>query len=313
MAEETPLARPPVALVVSEHEWSTLSLESVLGPNGYAVLRAYNGRQALERVQTISPDVVFIDSRLPDMEGVQLCRALRQHANLSLSAPILLVTAEHVNRQHQLGALRAGAWEYVRLPTDAEELLLRLESYIKGKFEADRAREESLLDQSTGLYSTRGVLKRARELASEASRHGRPLACIVFAPEMVDDAIVADGDLAQALVQELVSVFRSGSRISDAIGRLGPRDFVLLAPETDNGGARRLAQRITDAIEAMNAARAPDTAPVRVRIGCYAVDDFREAAIEPVELLTRATLALRQAAGGGDGIHFYERPSPSVN
>ena len=62
MAEETPLARPPVALVVSEHEWSTLSLESVLGPNGYAVLRAYNGRQALERVQTVSPDVVFTDA-----------------------------------------------------------------------------------------------------------------------------------------------------------------------------------------------------------------------------------------------------------
>lgn len=312
MAQETPLARPPVALVVSEHEWSTLSLESVLGPNGYAVLRAYNGRQALERVQTISPDVVFIDSRLPDMEGVQLCRALRQHANLSLSAPILLVTAEHVNRQHQLGALRAGAWEYVRLPTDAEELLLRLESYIKGKFEADRAREESLLDQSTGLYSTRGVLKRARELTSEASRHGRALACIVMAPELTNDA-VSDGDLAQALIQQLVEVFRSGSRVSDAIGRLGPREFVLLAPETDNGGARRLAQRITDAIDAMNAARDPATAEVRVRIGCYAVDDFRDAEIEPVELLTRATLALRQSTGGMDGIRFYERSSPLVN
>lgn len=309
MVQEAPLARPPVALVVSEHEWSTLSLESVMGPNGYAVLRAYNGRQALERLQTISPDVVFIDARLPDMEGVQLCRALRQHANLSLSAPILLVTADHVSRQHQLGALRAGAWDYIRLPIDAEELLLRLESYVKAKFDADRAREESLLDQATGLYSMRGMLKRARELASEAARHRRALACLVVSPESSTDAILSDQDPLEAAVQEMAGVFRAGSRVSDAVGRLGPNEFVLLAPDTDQEGARRLAQRLNEAVDALNRVRG-DAAQLKIRIGCYAVDDFHEASIEPVELLTRATLALRQAPSGNGGISFYNRPVP---
>ena len=309
------LARPPVALVVSEHEWSTLSLESVLGPSGYAVLRAFNGRQALERVQTISPDVVFIDSRLPDMDGVQLCRVLRQQSTVSLSAPIILITAEQVTRQHQLGALRSGAWEYIRLPTDAEQLLLRLESYLRAKFDADRAREESLLDQNTGLYSMRGLLRRARELASEASRYGRPLACIVVSPD-VDRAEeeISESD-AFALVDRMTAVFRATNRLSDAVGRLGPNEFVLLAPETDNEGAKRLAERLRSAVQDINVERAASDGPaIRVRIGCYAVEDFSNASIEPVELLTRATLALRHSQSEpGDGIYFYGRVPQVVN
>lgn len=316
MSDDSILARPPVALVVSEHEWSTLSLESVLGPSGYAVLRAFNARQAMERVRTISPDVVFIDSRLPDMDGAQLCRVLRQQNTVALSAPIILITSDQVSRQQQLGALRAGAWEYVRLPLDAEQLLLRLESYLRAKFDADRAREDSLLDQSTGLYSMRGLLRRARELASEASRYGRPLACIVVSPDMERSGEAAGDEESYKLIEHLTSVFRATNRLSDAVGRLGPNEFVLLAPETDSEGAKRLAERVRSAIDEINRdqADAGAAAPIRVRIGCYAVEDFRDASIEPVELLTRATLALRHSqAEPGDGIYFYGRASHVVN
>ena len=312
MTDENVLARPPLALVVSEHEWSILSLESILSPSGYALLRSYNARQAIERVQTVSPDVIFIDARLPDMDGVQLCRVLRQQSGVSLSAPILLITSEHVSRPQQLGALRAGAWDYMRLPTDAEQLLLRLESFLRAKFDSDRAREESLLDRNTGLYSMRGLLRRARELASEASRYGRPLACIVVSPDMDEhDDPMRDSEV-DGIVEHLTAVFRATNRLSDVLGRLGPNEFVMLAPETDREGARGLAQRVRAAIEQINRDNAaPDVRPIRVRIGCYAVDDFTDESIEPIELLTRATLALRHPEAGGDGIYFYGR-SPRI-
>lgn len=305
------LARPPVAFVVSEHEWSNLSFESVLGPSGYAVLRAYTGQQAIERLQAVTPDVVFIDARLPDMDGVQLCRAIRKHRNISLSTPILLISSDHLTREQQLGALRAGVWELVRLPTDAEQLLLRLETYLAAKHEADRAREESLVDHGTGLYSMRGLLRRAREIASEAARYQRPLACIVVAPEMDDDG--APSEFAANMAAAMAEVFRATNRTSDAVGRLGPQEFVLLAPETDEAGARRLAERLLEAFDLVqaNAANlasgAPALPPIRVRMGGYAVQDFRSESIEPTEMLTRATLALRrsQEGGGPDGIQFY--------
>ena len=59
MGADAVLARPPVALVVSEHEWSTLSLESVLGPSGYAVLRAFNGRR-LVKVRRVGDDSLAV-------------------------------------------------------------------------------------------------------------------------------------------------------------------------------------------------------------------------------------------------------------
>ena len=302
---DTLLARPPVALVVSEHEWSTLSFESVLGPNGYAVIRVFNGRQALERVRSVSPDALFIDSRLPDMDGVQLCRALKQQSTVSASAPIILVSSEQITRAQQVGALRAGAWEVVRLPLDTEQLLLRLETYLRAKFEADRAREESLLDPSTGLYSMRGLLRRARELASEAHRYSRPIACIVISPEAETADLDESHPDAAAIVDHLAAIFRATNRLSDAVGRLGPNEFVLLAPETDQAGAKRLAERIRAAIA--DGAAQDSKRPLGIRIGCYAVEDFRDAHIDPVELLTRATLALRHSqADASEGIHFYE-------
>ena len=68
------------------------------------------------------------------------------------------------------------------------------------------------------------------------------------------------------------------------------------------------------AIQDINQQRDTEGSPIRVRIGCYAVEDFRDASIEPVELLTRATLALRHSqAEPGDGIYFYGRVQQVVN
>ena len=161
----------------------------------------------------------------------------------------------------------------------------------------------------------RGLLRRARELASEASRYGRPLACIVVSPDMERPAEDASGDEESlGIVEHLAAVFRATNRLSDAVGRLGPNEFVLLAPETDREGAKRLAERVRAAIQDINQQRDRDGGPIRVRIGCYAVEDFRDASIEPVELLTRATLALRHSQSEpGDGIYFYGRVPQVVN
>src|SRR6185503_20837807 len=67
---------PPLVLLASDQEWSTRSLESVLGPHGFASVRAYTGRQALELIRRTHPDVVIIDSGMPDIPGVDLCQQL---------------------------------------------------------------------------------------------------------------------------------------------------------------------------------------------------------------------------------------------
>src|ERR1700677_1632141 len=67
---------PPLVLIATDQEWAARSLETLLGPNGYAVLRAYNGRQAVELARSAQPDVVIIDLRLGEGDGLDVCRAL---------------------------------------------------------------------------------------------------------------------------------------------------------------------------------------------------------------------------------------------
>src|SRR5690348_10011699 len=65
LSDQMPM-RPPLVLIASDQEWSSRALESTLGPQGYAVLRAYNGRQALEHVERGHPDLVIVSEQLPD-------------------------------------------------------------------------------------------------------------------------------------------------------------------------------------------------------------------------------------------------------
>ena len=282
-----PRRRPALVLMINDQEWSTRSLESILAPNGFAILRAYTGRKGLDRARTARPDMIVIDLNLPDMDGLELCQTLRDDPETSSTTPIIITTAGHPTRQQRLAALRAGAWEFLGHPMDAEEILLRFDRYTQAKLDADRAQDEGLLDQTTGLYNMQGLARRARELGSQAFREHTALACVVIGPDVPDtaDAATDDSDLEAAIVR-LAEALKQTGRVSDAIGRVGRAEFAVFAPGADEQGVRRLAQRVAEALKQNG-----DATPIRA--GFEAVGDFREASIEPVDLLVRASSALR--------------------
>lgn len=302
MADTPALPRPPVALIASGHEWSTRSMESVLGPSGFAVVCANTAGQALERAERIRPDLVILDAKLSEQSGTELCRLLRGSELLGASTPILMITAGPPAHDQRLDALRAGAWEFFGLPMDPEELMLKLEVYIQAKFEIDRAREESLVDRGTGCYNVRGLLRRAHEMGATAYRNSRPLACAVFAPDIsaTDEGSGSSEDAAQ-VSDRLARVISGHSRSSDSVGRLGQAELVVLAPETDAPGASLMARRLADAVED---GPGPELmgenggSRLQLRAGYFGVTNFRDAAIGAAEMLVRATMALRRAQTG---------------
>ncbi len=89
MADPRPNASPPpLVLIANDQEWSTRSLESVLGPQGFASVRAYTGRQALELARRVHPDVIILDSGMPDISGIEICQRLREDLEFPRSTPI---------------------------------------------------------------------------------------------------------------------------------------------------------------------------------------------------------------------------------
>ncbi|MBX6364263.1 MAG: diguanylate cyclase [Gemmatimonadetes bacterium] len=310
MLDRPTLPRQPLALIISGHEWSARSLESVLAPHGYGILRAHDGAEAFQRMAIAEPDLVLIDDKLPDLTVTEVCRRIRLDPRVSPNTPIIVTTAGPWPRQERLETLRAGAWDIVGLPVDAEELLLRLNGYMRARFQAPPRQAEDLLDHETGLYNSRGVLRLLEELASGAFRYARPFACVIFSPDRGAAEEAPSPPLASTSVNRVAQVLRSTSRSSDALGRLSDDEFVVLAPETDADGVIRMAQRLANAVEAPDS-RSGDE-PLRLRAGCYAVPNFRNASIEPVEMIVRATLALRRAQtdGSGDRIQVFDPIQP---
>jgi len=92
-----------------------------LAAQGYVVFEANSGPEALSTINVRQPDVVLLDPDLPDLDGIQLTRLLRQWTQ----APILVVSTRNVER-FKIAALDAGADDYVTKPFDLGELLARI-------------------------------------------------------------------------------------------------------------------------------------------------------------------------------------------
>ena len=292
-------SHPPLVLLANAQEWFSRSLESILRPAGYAVLKVYTASDAMETARRTLPDVLILDTELPDANVFALCRALRLDPYITASTLILLTTPGPVVRQQLLDALRAGASGLWGPPLDTEEFVLRLEGQLRLKGDADHAREQGLVDPRTGLYNARGLARRARELAAQVDRAHAPLACLALAVDQSEPHGAGGGgdDLA---LEALARLLQGTARLSDTTGRLGPTEFAVLAPLTSRAGVARMGQRLAEVTE---------SGPMhRLRAGYDAASSFRDAALDPTELLTRARAALRvsQADPAGPWLRPFE-------
>ncbi len=285
--------RPPVVLVADNQEWSLRSIESILGPEGYAVLRAFSGQQTIDLARVIQPDVIIIESSMHDMTSVQICEALRADPQVGPSIPIVIATTRLEARSERIAAHRAGAWEVWGQPLDAELLLLRLENYVRAKREIDRVREDSMVDATTGLYSPRGLAKRAREMGAEAVRRKVGMAAVAVTAHA--PASVVGDEFAAALVDQMADILRRCSRLSDAIGRVGQSEFAIVAPATENEGVLRLLERLRVAVEAHPVSFGGIERPLLMRAGYCAVPNLETSTVDIDEMLLRATKALQYA------------------
>jgi len=286
-AEPSTAAR---VLIVSSEEVLSRSLDSILAPAGFTVAQVFTAAAALEiaRHDSLPPDAFILDLLSADVDGLTLCADLRAQRRVSAATPIVLITPRAGSRQMRLDALRAGASDLRSGVLDAEEFVLDLQARLAAKFSVDQARAEGLTDTATGAYNTKGLERRANEVVAAAARHQAVFACAAFAPEdPVPDADLAD---LSALGDKLGIAFYRQARTSDALARVGPAEFVVLAPETDAKGAARLAMRLAAAVE--SSVNSTGKSRVRLRSASYALAAPPAASLDPLMPVARARAAL---------------------
>ena len=102
------------------------TLAPLLRTRGYEVLTAMSGRAALETAERDKPDLIVLDLGLPDIDGVDVCRAVRETMNV----PIVVLSARGAE-DDKVRALDIGADDYVTKPFGAEELLARIRAALR--------------------------------------------------------------------------------------------------------------------------------------------------------------------------------------
>lgn len=294
----------PLVLLIEDQEWTARSLESILNPNGYAVFKAYTGRQGLDILRKMIPDVILVNLRLPDMTALDVLRRLRTIPTVFPSTPRVVLTTGAISHSERMQVLEEGAWDVLNPPFDSQDLTARMANWARAKRDADQARDNGLVDPLTGLYNFNGLLRRIEEIVSDASRNERYISFVMVGPASAEEPVVLEapdekGDVAKHLGRALASTLR----LSDAVGRVGETEFVVIAPGTDEQGASILARRILDAIR-------HEEEVVSLRAGVYSVRRSQLEPISSLDLLSRATAALRQAQsqGGdeGNGVRSFQ-------
>src|SRR5262245_19307928 len=123
---------------------------------GYDVQVAPRGGDALALTRKQLPQLIVLDIMLPDMNGYDVCRELRQTTRTS-HIPIIFLTQKD-ERSDKIAGLELGADDYITKPFDIEELKLRVKNQI------DRAERENYTDPNSGLPSSAIIEERLREL-----------------------------------------------------------------------------------------------------------------------------------------------------
>ncbi len=131
------MAGDPVVLVVDDEEDILSLVEYNLRKEGYKPLLARNGREALAVAEAATPDLMVLDIMMPEMNGIEVCKAIRKHARLS-GTPIIFLTARSDDEDHIHG-LDVGADIYLAKPIAMPVLLSQIRALLR-RSEAQSAR-----------------------------------------------------------------------------------------------------------------------------------------------------------------------------
>ena len=123
-------SREPRVLVVDDEDHITELVAMGLGYNGFDVERAATGRAALDAIDKRKPDLIVLDVMLPDLDGFELTRRIRQGEGAGTRVPVIFLTAKDTTAD-KIQGLRLGSDDYVTKPFSIEELIERVKAVLR--------------------------------------------------------------------------------------------------------------------------------------------------------------------------------------
>ena len=282
----------------------------------HTVAVANNGREALQLATDFAPHIVITDWRMPEMDGLDLCRALRS-SRWGESVYVLMLTSaeleselvqafdagvdDYVSKPPNLRALGArlkGAWRYVKLREAAEQDSKRLTDMAAELALTNRRLQlAALTDPLTQLANRRAGVQALTQAWSAASRHEDALTLLSFDIDHFKAINDAHGHAAGDLVlQQVAQALRDASRKEDTVCRWGGEEFLVISPKVSLGEGVLSGDRLRKAVAGLVITVEGKSLPVRVSVG---VASWDKALADQDELIVQVDKALYAAKAGG--------------
>jgi diguanylate cyclase (GGDEF)-like protein len=285
-------------LVVDDVTKNLQLVMEILEQIGYETTFATGGKKALERLETVKPDLILLDLMMPDMGGLEVCEILKADPRYQ-KIPIIFLTASN-EQENLIEAFEKGAVDYVTKPFHSAELLARVRTHLELKQARDDLHEayevlESLVvvDPLTGVANRRAIDAFAQEEYERAKRYKTEFSVLMI--DLDHFKKVNDiyghyiGDECLKIVAEKLN---NSLRIVDQFGRFGGEEFVAILPETSLTDAIKVAERLRIEVSQL----VPDikgfSASLSISIG---VSAFQETDQAPTDIFKRADKALYEA------------------
>jgi diguanylate cyclase (GGDEF)-like protein len=258
-------------LVVDDDPTMRTLLRAALRKIGNDVIEASNGREALEMALERQPQMMILDWIMPEMDGIDLTRALRQ-TKIGRGIFILILTSFD-DDDRLIEAFEAGVDDFMSKPLKSRVLAARLRAgqrIIKLQQEIERDREEirhfaaelavtnrrlqavALTDVLTGFPNRRYAMDRMQQEWAAALRSGRPMACLVIDLDEFKKVNDTYGhDVGDTVLATTSAALKAELRAQDVICRMGGDEFLVVCPDTGLESALVCAERVRRSVEGL--------------------------------------------------------------
>ncbi|MGE5378284.1 MAG: response regulator [Bacteroidota bacterium] len=232
---------------------------------GYEVFTVNWGEDGVRAAQTVMPDLMILDIRLPDIDGFEVAKRVRSDRRTH-EIPIIFLT-EKREREDRLQGFEVGADDYITKPFDVQELRLRVRNALK------RVSQGSLTNPVSGLPEGPLVEERLSEVIHK-SGWGLLHISINHLDSFRDAyGFVASDDVLRAISLMVHNTMRETGSTDDFLGHISPSDFVVVvSPATMQPFQDRIKSRLEQSLDYFypikdreNAARRPDRLAINIR------------------------------------------------
>lgn len=258
-------------LVVDDDPAMRALLRAALQKIGNEVIEAGNGRAGLELALETQPHMMIVDWVMPEMDGMELTKALRQ-TKIGKGIFILVLTSFE-DDERLIEAFETGVDDFMPKPLKPRVLAARLRAgqrVIKLQQEIERDREEirhfaaelavtnrrlqevALTDVLTGFPNRRYGMERMQQEWAAATRSGRPMACLMI--DLDDFKVINDTyghDVGDTVLRQTAGALKRGLRTQDIICRTGGDEFLVICPDTGLQAALVCAERVRRSVESL--------------------------------------------------------------